>query len=95
VRIEILTVEAATDFLAVVRVAPDHIRFVARSGMPAARSFAAATEALTVEERDRMRASLGVASVADAPTMQSAYPIDDAMTIDDVGRYFGCLVEVA
>jgi len=95
VRIEILTVEAATDFLAVVRVAPDHIRFVARRGMPAARSFAAAAEALTVAERDSMRAQLDVGTtVADAPTMRSAYPITDDMTIDEVGRYLGCLVTV-
>jgi hypothetical protein len=93
VRIEILTIAAAVDFLAVVRMAPDHIRFVARSGMPAARSWAAAVEALTVEERDSMRAELGVeATVDEAPTMQSAYPISDDMTIDDVGRYLGCLV---
>lgn len=92
-RIEILTIAAAVDFLAVVRLAPDHIRFVARSGMPAARSWAAAVEALTVEERDSMRAELGVGTTVDeAPTMQSAYPISDDMTIDDVGRYLGCLV---
>jgi hypothetical protein len=93
VRIEILTIAAAVDFLAVVRLAPDHIRFVARSGMPAARSWAAAVEALTVEERDSMRAELGVGSTVDeAPTMAAAYPISDDMTIDDVGRYLGCLV---
>jgi hypothetical protein len=96
VRIEILTVAAAVDFLAVVRLAPDHIRFVARSGMPAAKSFAAAVEALTVEERDTMRAELGVgATVDEAPTMRAAYPITEDMTIDDVGRYLGCLVTVA
>jgi hypothetical protein len=93
VRIEIHTVAAAVDFLAVVRLAPDHIRFVARSGMPAARSWAAAVEALTVEERDSMRAELGVGTtVEEAPTMDAAYPIADDMTIDDVGRYLGCLV---
>ena len=92
-RIEILTIAPAVDFLAVVRMAPDHIRFVARSGMPAARSWAAAVEALTVEERDSMRAELGVgATVDEAPTMRAAYPISDDMTIDDVGRYLGCLV---
>lgn len=94
-RVEILTVSATVDFLAVVRMGPDHIRFVARSGMPAARTFAAATEALTVEERDSMRAELGIGStVAEAPTMQAAYPIGEDMSIDDVGRYLGCLVTV-
>ncbi|MFN8169575.1 MAG: hypothetical protein U0S36_12405 [Candidatus Nanopelagicales bacterium] len=94
-RVEILTVTAAIDFLAVVRLAPDHIRFVARSGMPAARTFAAASEALTIEERDSMRAEFGIGStVEQAPTMREAYPIGEDMTIDDVGRYLGCLVTV-
>jgi hypothetical protein len=92
VRFEIQTVDAATDFLAVVRIAPDHVLFVARRGMAASRSFAAAAETLTVDERDEMRASLGVPTVAAAPTMGSAYPISDDMTIDDVARYLGCLV---
>lgn len=95
-RIEILTVDSDVDFLAVVRLSPEHIRFVARSGMPAARSFSAAVEALTVEERDSMRAHLGVGpSVEEAPTMRAAYPISDDMTIDDVARYLGCLVSPA
>ena len=92
-RVEILTVPSAVDFLAVVRVAPDHIRFVARTGMPATRTFAAASEALTVAERDSMRAQFGVSpTVEEAPAMGDAYPIGADMTIDDVGRYLGCLV---
>jgi hypothetical protein len=93
ITIEVVTVVASVNFLAVARLAPDHIRFIARRGMPARQTFDAAVEALTLEERDAMRAQIGIAPpVSEAPDMLEAYPLGEDATIDEVAAMLGCLV---